>query len=433
MNWEDLDNTYKTFIDPIHGYINMNSLCLSFIDTPQFQRLRNLKQLGTLSYVFSSATHTRFSHSIGVGHLAGNLVNKYKKNQPELNLTNREINLTKIAGLCHDLGHGPFSHVFDNEFIRKKNINFKHENMSIDMLNYLIDDNHIDLEKQDIRFIENSIINNFNKNIEHSYLYDIVANSNNCIDVDKFDYLSRDMHHVFGNTKTYNCNRIYKFNRVIDNNICYDIKVIFDIYELFHQRYNMHREVYNHKKAKSIEYMISDILLYADNVLNISQSINNPMDFINITDDIIKIIELSNDSRLERSQFIIKQLQNRKLYKYIDEYIVPIELIYKIPDINKIDISTNNITHNINIDPDDIIIYDKKINFNLNNKNPVDNVYFYSFDNIETKFKNNKNNISLILPNNYEDRILRIYSRNQCQKMNLAIKLAFRNFLKQFI
>lgn len=438
MNWDDVEKKYKTFADPIHGYIRMNDICLQFIDTPQFQRLRDIKQLGTLSYIFPSATHTRYSHSLGVAHLSGNIVNKYKQNQPELNLTTREVNLVKLAGLLHDLGHSAFSHVFDNVFMKQINnkSDYNHENMSIKMLEYLIDDNNIDLDNEDINFIKQLIISSKTNNIanitNNKYLYEIVANGTNCIDVDKFDYLSRDMHHLFGTSKTFNFQRIYEFNRVIDNTICYDYKVAFDIYELFQQRYNMHRQMYHHKKSKSIEYMISDAMVYANNTLQISKSTENPKEFVHLTDNIIKIIEISKDKSLIKSQNIIKRLNTRKLYEFIDEYIVPNELVDKIPIINEIDISTNNTTHNININPDDIIIYDNRMNFNLNNKNPVDNVYFYNSHNLTKKFKKNKNNISLLLPHIYEERIIRIYSRNINNDINRAIKLAFHRYLKKY-
>lgn len=77
----------------MHGYIKLNGLCVSLMDTPQFQRLRDLKQLGTLYYVFPGASHNRFEHSLGVGYLAGEIVERFRIQQPELELTKRESRL----------------------------------------------------------------------------------------------------------------------------------------------------------------------------------------------------------------------------------------------------------------------------------------------------------------------------------------------------
>ena len=92
----------KKIYDPIHGFIPIQPHLLSIIDTQEFQRLRDLKQLGATHYVFPSATHTRFEHSIGVSFLARKLMTSLQKNQPSLNITERQIQLVEIAGLNHD-------------------------------------------------------------------------------------------------------------------------------------------------------------------------------------------------------------------------------------------------------------------------------------------------------------------------------------------
>ena len=89
----------KKIYDPIHKYMDFEHILLKFVDTIEFQRLKNIKQLGVCYYVFSGASHNRFEHSLGVSHLCGKLLLFLKNNQPELNITDRDIILMKIASI----------------------------------------------------------------------------------------------------------------------------------------------------------------------------------------------------------------------------------------------------------------------------------------------------------------------------------------------
>ena len=112
--------TTKRIYCPIHGFITLTDVMRQIIDTPEFQRLRDLKQLGAAYYVYPSATHSRFAHSLGVSHLAGQAVKSLQLNQPELKITDRDIELFQIAGLIHDIGSGglkylnPITEEFEN-------------------------------------------------------------------------------------------------------------------------------------------------------------------------------------------------------------------------------------------------------------------------------------------------------------------------------
>jgi HD superfamily phosphohydrolase len=86
------------------------------MDTPQVQRLRCLKQLGTADYAYMNVNHNRFEHSVGVAHLAERMCRRLQTRQPNLNITDKDVLCIKLAGLCHDLGHGPFSHVYCEMF-----------------------------------------------------------------------------------------------------------------------------------------------------------------------------------------------------------------------------------------------------------------------------------------------------------------------------
>ena len=94
------------FNDPVHGHLELHPLCMKVLDTPQFQRLRDLQQLGGVYLVFPGASHRRFEHSIGVAHLANVFIRQICTRQPELHVTEEESLCVQLAGLCHDLGHG---------------------------------------------------------------------------------------------------------------------------------------------------------------------------------------------------------------------------------------------------------------------------------------------------------------------------------------
>ena len=100
--------------DPVYGYITISETQRRLIDSLPMQRLRRIRQLCGSDFVYIGATHCRFSHSLGVSNLAEqlmtNLVNK-------LDLDPFYIEMLKIAGLLHDIGHGPFSHVFETILI----------------------------------------------------------------------------------------------------------------------------------------------------------------------------------------------------------------------------------------------------------------------------------------------------------------------------
>jgi HD superfamily phosphohydrolase len=106
--------------DPIHGYITLNDTEFALVNTRAFQRLRHIRQLGLTDQVFPGATHTRFSHSLGVMHLAERMLERLFA-QPSARALSAEektrlVRLMRLAALLHDLGHPPFSHALEDLF-----------------------------------------------------------------------------------------------------------------------------------------------------------------------------------------------------------------------------------------------------------------------------------------------------------------------------
>ena len=106
----------RTVKDNVHGNITLSNTLWNIVDTPEYQRMRDIKQLGAVFYVYPGATHTRFEHCIGTGFLALKLATQLKAKS---DISKRDINNIAIAGLTHDLGHATYSHLFEKLVMKK--------------------------------------------------------------------------------------------------------------------------------------------------------------------------------------------------------------------------------------------------------------------------------------------------------------------------
>ena len=162
-----------------------------------------------------------------------------------MEISEQDIKNVTMAGLMHDIGHGPFSHLFDRgvipELLRIKNRsrddidNWEHEDASEMMFEHLIDTCSLDPEKDGL---DTKLISRLIKGkvplYDHyrSWMYEIVANKRNSFDVDKLDYLSRDEYHCrlrHDNQMQFTHNLIIDNSRIINNKIAYNVKIVNNI------------------------------------------------------------------------------------------------------------------------------------------------------------------------------------------------------------
>lgn len=423
----------KKVRDNVYGNIYLDPLSLKFVDTEQFQRLRDLKQLGLTYMVYPGAVHSRFEHSLGVFSLAGEAVHRIKAQQgSELGIDNLDIQTVKLAGLLHDVGHGPFSHMFEREFLRQipHGIKWCHEDMSVRMIDHIVDFHHIDIDAECLKKAKEMVIAS-TEHVSHKsvnekhFLYDIVANGRNGIDVDKFDYIVRDSR-ACGLGCSFQIERLMDSMRVMDDEICYRDKDYLTIYKLFSSRADLHRTVYTHAKVKAIEMMFVESLIKADDYLQISSKIQDPAEFWKIDDSILKTIEISHDQELKEARDLILRIRRRDLYQFCNEFSVPKDKLEHFKDITPQDIVCSQGNGDITLKEEDVVVCNVKIDLTRGRSNPLENINFFQDFESNEKFPIHDYRISHLLPAFCEDRIVRVYSKNP--DLVKTVSEAFENF-----
>ncbi|MCH9021734.1 MAG: HD domain-containing protein [Planctomycetes bacterium] len=115
------DYRHKMIMDPVHGNIGLSELETNIVDTPTFQRLRRLKQLGFASFVYPNASYSRFAHSLGVLHIASRVAEEFLRKG---HIGDEAVKKLRIAALLHDIGQYPYSHLM--EFIEREATSEQH-------------------------------------------------------------------------------------------------------------------------------------------------------------------------------------------------------------------------------------------------------------------------------------------------------------------
>lgn len=427
---------YVVVHDPVHGSVELHPVCVTIIDTVQFQRLRNIKQLGLCYYVYPGASHNRFEHSIGTCHLAGEFIRHLRRHQPELNITDKDVLCVEIAALCHDLGHGPFSHFFDNIFIPEiePGSQWKHELASVEMFQHILNENEgvrncfrkVGLDGKDIKFIKNLINpikefvaneNHTGRGVDKAYLYNIVANKENGVDVDKWDYFARDCHHL-GLTNQIDHKRIIKFARVLAidgkrTEICFRDKTALSFYHMFRSRFELHCLAYKHKAVASMNEMLKDAFVQADSYirrqgkysqLTLSKAKHDMTAYTQLTDGVFDEILYSNESKLQKAKDILVRIHQRKLYKFVGEKSF------------NYDVDCKKILHEIAPDDqelvDQLVIYKLNLDYTNGNEDPVHKIHFYSKHSINQVLPYVQLSYSSVIPKAFSERFIYLFCKN---------------------
>ncbi len=303
--------------DPIHGFIGLTELETKIIDSNTYQRLRRIKQLSGGHFVYPAAEHTRFGHCIGAMHIAG-LMGKMLLKQ--LGLDSDALQMVRLAGLLHDIGHGPYSHVFEDVLMETRQLT--HE----DVTEWIIRESEIGDLIENGGFSKGKIsqlVRGATNDKIDSLLSSIAAGQ---VDADKLDYLLRDSFYCGVNYGLVDIHRLISSAEVsTDSTIEFSIAARGALEAFLVARYEMFLNVYYHKTVRSVEVMLVKLIDSANKVLGFT-SFSTPEEFLEMDDhslisQVRKIKATESDDAAEAVR-LINSLDSRILYKPAFEKIL---------------------------------------------------------------------------------------------------------------
>ena len=326
MELKRLDET-KVLKDPVHSYIHIHyEVIWNCLDSKEFQRLRRIRQLGGDFQVYPTAEHSRFSHSLGVYEIVRRMVTEVKSLCVEL--TEYEKVCVMLAGLLHDVGHGPFSHAFEHI------TNHSHEEYTAKIILGNTELNAI------LRAVSEKLPLDIVSIIQHTHENDILNQIvSGQLDADRMDYLLRDSYFTATSYGQFDLERILRTVRVRKTNegrkvIVVKYTGIHSVEDYIMARYQMYWQVYYHPVARSYEAVFIQLFNRLKDIFKVDKDYFEDMKVLIpfleksevSVDEYFKLDEnsllyccaLIQDKEDKIAADLAKRLQNRRLFEYVD-------------------------------------------------------------------------------------------------------------------
>ncbi|MDL2292590.1 HD domain-containing protein [Acholeplasma sp. OttesenSCG-928-E16] len=322
----------QVFRDPLYGYIHVDYVIIKkLINSFCFQRLRRIKQLSGVYMVFHCAEHSRFQHSLGVYEVANRFLSV-----PELKseLNEREQLLFLSAALLHDIGHGAYSHAFEDVFL------VNHEKIGASII----------VKNEEIRSILDEVDKNFASDVSSVIAKDgkfplIETLISSQLDVDRLDYLARDAYYTGTTYGRIDFERIVRVLRIKDSKVVFKSSGIHAIENYLISRYHMYWQVYYHPTARAYEVVLEKIYQRIRDLINENYQFNENIEYLkNIMEDptdITSYLEIDDNyinsliARFTKTKDeVLRNLSidflNRHIWEYLDDNEENKEQIAKI-------------------------------------------------------------------------------------------------------
>ncbi|PIU60086.1 hypothetical protein COS86_00855 [Candidatus Bathyarchaeota archaeon CG07_land_8_20_14_0_80_47_9] len=287
--------------DPVHGYVYITEEEKEIIDSFPVQRLRRLRQLAGAEYVYPGANHTRFEHSVGVMYLAGRVTENPNISE---HLSHEEAQMVKIAALLHDVGHGPFSHVFEHLLI--KELDKTHE----DITSWIIQKGELKdilckagYKPEDVGRLAVGTLHKPKK----TFLDQIISSA---VDVDKLDFIVRDTYHTGAEYGYIDVFRLIHALDILNGNLAVDLGALSALESLIIARIESFKSIYFHRVGRAAQIMLAIAMEKANEELGLTQ-FKTPEEYLAM-DDYTVWTMLKN---CKKSSGIIADLERRRLLK----------------------------------------------------------------------------------------------------------------------
>jgi len=285
----------------VHGYVYISKAEKDIIDSYPMQRLRRLRQLAGSEYVYPGANHTRFEHCVGVMYLADKAVESPHLSQ---RVNDEELDMIRIAGLLHDIGHGPFSHIFEQLLI--KDLEKTHE----DMTSWII-------EKGELRDIITEMgyrpeeVGKLAVGKLHSpgkaFLDQIISSA---VDVDKQDFIVRDTFHTGAHYGFVDVFRLIHALDVFGEDLAVDLGALSALEAFMIARIESFKSIYFHRVGRAAQIMLAMAMERADKELGLT-TFMTPEEYLAMDDYTV----WSALKKCELSKGIINDLERRRMLK----------------------------------------------------------------------------------------------------------------------
>ncbi|WP_047983822.1 HD domain-containing protein [Ornithinibacillus californiensis] len=310
----------KVFKDPVHRYVHVRDRVIwDLIATPEFQRLRRIKQLGTTNITFHGAEHSRFNHSLGVYEIVRRIINNFQ-DRPHWN--NDQRLLCMCAALLHDLGHGPFSHSFEKVF------KLDHEYFTQAII---LGDTFVNkvLERVSPGFAQ-EVADVIAKTHSNKLVVSLISSQ---IDADRMDYLQRDAYFTGVSYGHFDMERILRVMRPIEDQVVIKSSGMHAVEDYIMSRYQMYWQVYFHPVTRSAEVILTKILHRAKHLYEADYNFKlKPIHFLSFfTGDVSLEEYLKLDESIVHYYFqlwqeeddkilsdLCERFMNRRLFKYVE-------------------------------------------------------------------------------------------------------------------